>query len=59
MSDLVSATVSAASGSLIANLTAKARRIAAAHAQNRLLARIPDGRRWRNARLLWPLSSGD
>lgn len=40
-------------------LEAKAARLAAAHAEAMLRARRADPGRWRTARLLWPLSTGD
>lgn len=40
-------------------LAAKAARLAAAHAEAMLRARRADHGRWRKARLLWPLSTGD
>lgn len=40
-------------------LEAKAARLAAAHAEATLRARRADPGRWRKARLLWPLSTGD
>ncbi|GGN43752.1 hypothetical protein GCM10011349_08240 [Novosphingobium indicum] len=41
--------------SLTARLTGKARTLAVAHIAARALARRGDARRWRRARLLWPL----
>lgn len=44
---------------LAERLEAKAARLAAAHAEAMLRARRADPGRWRKARLLWPLSTGD
>lgn len=39
----------------VQGLARKAARLAQARAESRLLARREDSRRWRMARLLWPL----
>ena len=39
-------------------LADKARKLAAAHAENRLRAARGEAGRWRKARLLWPLQHG-
>jgi hypothetical protein len=44
---------------MVARLTARAGRLAAAHAEARLRHRRGDVRRWRLARLLWPLFGSD
>lgn len=41
--------------SLTARLTGKVRTLAVTHIAARALARRGDARRWRRARLLWPL----
>ncbi|MGN6499190.1 MAG: hypothetical protein ACTHKM_03475 [Tsuneonella sp.] len=41
--------------SFAARLAAKAAKLAAARAEERRLAGAADPRRWRSARLLWPL----
>ena len=43
----------------VRGLARKAARLAEARAATRLLARRDDPRRWRTARLLWPLSAED
>ena len=53
--DLLRAEASPSRSAFAARLAAKARRLALAHAENRLRARRKDGARWRQARLLWPL----
>lgn len=44
---------------LAQRLTDRARKLAEVHAENRLLARRAEPRRWRDARLLWPLFAKD
>lgn len=44
---------------LAARLSARARRLAEAHAVERALESRGDGREWREARLLWPLFGRD
>jgi len=43
----------------LAKLEAKAAQLAAAYAEEELRSRRADPARWRMARLLWPLMTGD
>lgn len=52
---MIRAQVPAASRALARRLARKAARLAEARAENALLARRDAPRRWRQARLLWPL----
>lgn len=47
------------SAGLTRRLAERVRKLAEAHAANRLLARRAEPRRWRDARLLWPLFAKD
>lgn len=47
------------SRAFVDRLARKAAQLAQASAQNRLLARKRNPRRWRSARLLWPLFTKD
>lgn len=58
MSGLIEARLGGGQG-LAASLAERARTLAAAHAESALRARRGDPWRWRKARLLWPLSSGE
>ncbi len=40
-------------------MTNRAKLLALAYAENRARRRVTDGSRWRNPRLLWPLTSRD
>lgn len=53
---MIAATLPPAAG-FAARLAGQARQLAEAHAQERLRARRADPARWRDARLLWPLSA--
>ena len=59
MSGLLTARTDPPVTALAERLSAKARRLALAQAENRRLARAGDGRRWRDARLVWPLFAKD
>jgi len=56
---MIAASISRRSSALAARLARKAEALARAHAASRLLARRGDPRRWRSARLLWPLFTKD
>ncbi len=51
--------MSSAKQGFVARLTARAQRIAAAHAENRRRAPTRDPARWRRAALLWPNFTGE